>query len=454
MAEWLIGLPPAARYLDMKDGYGSESMVVMRKLCPRGGAANELRTGRVGDVAMILRVLTAAAVLALAAGVYESGVSVLSSGDTLLRNNAGEGSYTASLNAYFMDEVMEVEVPVAEVVLEGGEEDALFERALQELESTYLGDNAAADEVRSPLRLVNSVADGLVDIEWNISDYSVLRSDGSINSENVVDEGSPVTLLAKMTYEESQVEHSFGVTVYPPELTEEERRAGALSDALSRADEETSTQDEYVLPTEVDGQQVSWSAPGSHMALKVLAFGLVVAVLLGMRSREELKNREKKRDEQLLADYAGIVDKLALFLGAGMTIRGAWEKTALEYEEKLAGGKIGKRYAYEEMAVGMYRMREGESESHVYEDFGIRCGLRQYRKLATLITQNLRLGTAGLTKLLEAEESEAFEERKALARKKAEEAATRLIVPMVLLMMVVIVIVVFPGFMSFHMGVG
>ena len=85
-------------------------------------------------------------------------------------------------------------------------------------------------------------------------------------------------------------------------------------------------------------------------------------------------------------------------------------------------------YAYD----GFGRIREvkdGIGERAAFEHFGERCGLRPYRKLSSLIVQNLRKGSKGLTSLMEAEADEAFELRKNLAKKLGEEAGTKQLSP-------------------------
>lgn len=67
------------------------------------------------------------------------------------------------------------------------------------------------------------------------------------------------------------------------------------------------------------------------------------------------------------------------------------------------------------------------------------------------MSQNLRKGTKGLTQLLKAEALQAFEDRKANARKRGEEAGTKLLLPMFLMLSVVLVIVIVPAFLSMQM---
>ena len=61
------------------------------------------------------------------------------------------------------------------------------------------------------------------------------------------------------------------------------------------------------------------------------------------------------------------------------------------------------------------------------------------------MSQNLRKGTKGLTELLKLESIQAFEERKAQAKRLGEEAGTKLLLPMFLMLAVVLVIVIVPA---------
>ena len=56
-----------------------------------------------------------------------------------------------------------------------------------------------------------------------------------------------------------------------------------------------------------------------------------------------------------------------------------------------------------------------------------------------------------MNQILKTEASQAFEERKARARRLGEEAGTKLLAPMFLMLAVVLVIVIVPAFMSVQM---
>ena len=77
--------------------------------------------------------------------------------------------------------------------------------------------------------------------------------------------------------------------------------------------------------------------------------------------------------------------------------------------------------------------------------------VKAYRKLAALLTQNLRKGSKGLSELLRTEADQAFEERKAAAKKRGEEAGTKLLLPMFMMLSMVLLIVIVPAFLSIQM---
>ena len=100
------------------------------------------------------------------------------------------------------------------------------------------------------------------------------------------------------------------------------------------------------------------------------------------------------------------------------------------------------------MAYTMHDISSGAAESECYERFGERCGLTKYRKFGTLLSQNLKKGSRGISELLKQEAFQAFEERKDFAKKLGEEAGTKLMIPLFLMLIIVFAIVIVPAFFS------
>ena len=153
---------------------------------------------------------------------------------------------------------------------------------------------------------------------------------------------------------------------------------------------------------------------------------------------------------QMKIDYPQIINKFNLYIRAGMTIRRAWFCIAQDYEKKQGEKDKGicRRKAYEEMVRTMHQIQGGIPEGECYEKYGIRCEISAYRKFGTMLAQNLRKGSGGLTELLTREAEDAFEDRKNLAKKLGEEAGTKLMIPLFLMLIVVFAIVIIPAFLS------
>lgn len=176
---------------------------------------------------------------------------------------------------------------------------------------------------------------------------------------------------------------------------------------------------------------------------------IAVIVLIYYKKKTKAKEEQKLRQKQLQYDYSEVISKLTLLLGAGMTVRRAWEKMIEDYMRKKKSAK-DERIVYEQMYITDCQIKSGISEYKAYEEFGHRCQTREYLKLASLLQTNIKKGTKELKELLYQESYDAFEQRKSLAVKKGEEAATRLLMPMFMLLIVVMIIVMVPSVISFQ----
>ena len=196
------------------------------------------------------------------------------------------------------------------------------------------------------------------------------------------------------------------------------------------------------LMTTLEGEPVEMDYRG----LIVIVMGILTGVLLCALEKQKDDEAKKERQKQMLLDYPEVLNKLTLYLGAGMTLKRAWWKIVTDYEAQRE--VWGERFVYEEMKQTCYEMESGIMESESYERFGRRCERQEYIRLGALLSQNLRKGGKGLGQLLKTEAIQAQEERKAHAKRAGEEAGTKLLLPMFLMLAVVLVIVIVPAFLS------
>ena len=230
-------------------------------------------------------------------------------------------------------------------------------------------------------------------------------------------------------------------------LTEEEEQEKTLRDAIALYNQEKNDPDYYYLPSEIQGKRLEWETPADHTGSLLAALGVFAAVVLILKKERENQEQAQKRAEQLLMDYPGLIMKFTMLVQAGMTVRKAFQKMALDYRRKNPE-KV--QYAYEEILVTCNEMESGISEMEAYRRFGERCGQIKYKTFATMLVQNLQKGSKRMSDMLEKESMEAWDERKRKARVLGETAATKLLVPMVMMMVVVMATIMIPAFLAFY----
>ena len=203
----------------------------------------------------------------------------------------------------------------------------------------------------------------------------------------------------------------------------------------------------FCLPARWQGYDISWSQKVEDNSGLLWTAALVVAVLVYLLSDRDLHQQLEKRKKLLQQEYPDLVHQLALFVGAGMTVRGAFQKIASDYGKKQS--RLAQKLpAYEEILYACRELQSGVSEGAAYENFGKRCGRQEYIRLSALLMQNLKRGNSTLLERLREEADKAGEERLMQSRRLGEEAGTRLLVPMVLMLAVVMVMIMVPAFSS------
>ena len=248
-----------------------------------------------------------------------------------------------------------------------------------------------------------------------------------------------VKFTAVLSYGEHSAEREYNIRVTGRVLDAGEKAEKAISDFVKNTQMENRASGRIELPSEIEGYSIEDTAGGSG-AIPVIFLGIISAVCIWMGARAKLSKQEKERKQQLMIDYPELVDKLILYLGAGVTIRGSFVRMVQNDDESALMKEL--RYTLNEIQAGI---PEGEA----YYNMGHRINLPVYMKLMSMLSQNVSKGTKDIMIMMAGEEQAALQTRKELARKKGEEAGTRLLFPMIVLLGVVMVIVVLPAVMSF-----
>lgn len=326
----------------------------------------------------------------------------------------------------------------------------LFKDSEQTIQKQFLGENISPDSITKNLNLFTLFCNDLISVDWCFDIVNIINADGSINeeviNENIGDNKSVlVEVTAKLTYDIYSYDYIFFINVKHPEYTPKEVFVKKIEDIIMS---ENLTEEFVVLPKKIDGENITWSEKMENTPLIILMLGIFTAATVSFFKDREIEDKMKERKKQMLIDYPEIVSKIILFMSSGMTMYSVWQKIVFDYKEKNRQ-KGQTRYAYEEMVITLYEIKDGIAEVSAYERFGKRCSVSQYIKLSALITQNLRLGSKGMSEMLRKEAAMAFEDRKSIAKQQGEEAGTKLLVPMMLMLLIVLVIIIVPAFLSF-----
>lgn len=300
--------------------------------------------------------------------------------------------------------------------------------------------------VTEHLSLPRYVSETGADIRWESSEESVLSKDGTVHREHL-EAACEVTLRAYIGYEEEKREHWFTVNVLPYEAGSPQALRYAAEQALTELERETSGEDGFYLPEEIG--TVAVGLPEEKLSVAGILAALVVflpaAVVIAKR-REKEKQR-KQRDKELLSAYPQLVTRLTLYTGAGLSLRGAWERLAAEYRARAENS--GKKDALcEEVLVLAGELKSGTSEAKAYEAFGRRTALRPYMRCASLLVSQLQKGSGGLREALENEVRLAWDMQRDYAAKKGEEAQTKMLFPMMGMLFLVMAVIMIPAFFS------
>lgn len=326
------------------------------------------------------------------------------------------------------------------------------ERRFSETKTAILSCLNPSGEI--PMRLIQSV-ELPAEIEktgaylvWDSSAPDILDKKGTVYRGGLTEE-TEVTLTVRITLGEERYEEQFEILVPPFLPDEEENRLYQAECYLKGLEEESRGEAFFSVPMEYEGIRITDkpSEKKGMLLLPVIIFMIPVLVILA--KRQEKEKQKKQRENELLAGYPQFVTKLTLYVGAGLSLRSAWERLAAEYRERsFSSGK--REELYEEILVLAGELKNGVPEAKAYETFGKRLALRPYLRCTALLIGQLEKGAGGLREKLDLEVRTAWDNHRLQAEARGEEAQTKLLFPMMGMLFLVFAIVMIPAF--FQMG--
>ncbi len=323
------------------------------------------------------------------------------------------------------------------------EEQELEQMALtfrEELSELILGENESLDRVVTKLELAEEYTGYPFWVEWRSDSPDVVDRDGVVHMR---EEDCMVHLNAELHYEEYCETADVTVTVKTKDILQQSEKE--LIEELLRSAQLTDPEKEsFLLPKSVEGKKITWEVKNT-IGFQVLGGTLLTAIAIFFFKDRDTHELAEKKKQEAKRKYPEIVQKLTLYMEAGLTVRAAFGRVAEDYEQARNRG-AAKQAAYEELLMANRELRMGISESAAYENFGKRTGVREYIRLSTFLTQNVKKGSTQLLQQLREEARTAEEMRMQNARKLSEEASTKLLLPMMLLLLMVMILIMYPAF--------
>ena len=417
----------------------------LRTLQPGVSASRQADEFSVSQYGTMLAAVFAGVLICSAVWWSAHGSPVLKEGGYIQRNTYGGGSIPVELAAEVNGEEELFQYVVEERKYTESQAEELYQKAADSLPEIIRGTNDSLEDVRHDLDLITHIDGFPFEVTWESSSYAIVDTDGRVNNEDL-EESVIVTLTARFQYDSWSWEHQIYVQVRPVVYTRKEELRSRIEASLDQQQENTGSTEIMKLPDSVDSQPIVWRQIIQDSSKYLFLLVLLAAGCIYWSSGRELDRRIEQRKRELLLDYPEIVNKLVLYMSAGMTIRNSFFKMGEDYKKQQ---EERKRYAYEEILITCNELQSGRSENEAYDHFGKRCQVSAYMKLSTLLSQNLRKGSSDLLYMLRQEAENAFAERKSLAKKLGEEAGTKLLLPMMMMLCIVMVIIMIPAYFSF-----
>lgn len=285
-----------------------------------------------------------------------------------------------------------------------------------------------------------------VNIRWTSSDASIMSKEGIVRRELLKEPGE-ITLQACMNFGGESREHWFYAEVLPYGEESAEAALYSAGEYLKKLENETQDADGFYLPDAI-GTVVIGTKEDSGSVLKwIIAAALFLPLTIVIAKRQEKEKERKRREEECMTAYPQMITKLTLYIGAGLGLRGAWERLAADYRGKAeVTGRTDT--VGEEVLLLAGELKNGTSEAKAYEEFGRRIGLKPYLRCASLLVSQLQKGSGVLRKNLESEVRLSWEMYREQVTKRGEEAQTKLLFPMMGMLFLVMAVIMIPAFFA------
>ena len=204
-------------------------------------------------------------------------------------------------------------------------------------------------------------------VNWKSNSTEAVEENGQIHPGQ---EDVPVLLRAEIQYGEFVRETTVKLTVVKRNETPQEREKSKLSELLQRAQEEDPESEKIQLPTEIEGRKISWEEDIPETGWKILAGALLLAAAVFFFQDKDLHDLVEKKKREERRSYPEILQKLTLYLEAGLTVRSAFCRVAEDYEKERKRGDVAGKLTRKMLIANPGSLHMGVPEGAAYENFG------------------------------------------------------------------------------------
>lgn len=404
----------------------------LQKIYPGASETERREQYYVKKLALCLLVVLAGTVMAVLVSFRAHTGLTLQEGEVVIRGRPGEEEQVLLLAAYAEEMKGDFRVLVGAREASGEELQALYEEFTEKLPELILGKNTSLEQISEDLVLEERYKGYPFAVEWSSDRPDALSASGVLYTKGG-SEPLRVMLTAEITSADKEWMETFDLCIAEESLGEAESEHRELEAFLVSKEQESREDEMFKLPDVWQGKKLTWQQRVEDKGFLLWIIVLFTAVGVYFMSDKDLHEKTEAKKRCMKEAYPEVVHKLALYLGAGMTVRGAFQKTA-EASEQM-------QYACRELQAGI-------PEAEVYERFGKKSGLQEYVRLSTLLVQNLKKGNSALLARLREEAEKAYDEQLQSCKRLGEEATTKLLVPMIMLLAVVMIMIMIPAFSS------
>ena len=162
--------------------------------------------------------------------------------------------------------------------------------------------------------------------------------------------------------------------------------------------------------------------------------GVILAGLLSFWPVYRFRDRQKERKAEIERDLPAVISKTVLLNDAGLTLSDAWNTVAVSSDGAV----------YREMRQTSEQMKNGMSAEEALLLFADRCGVRDARQFAGILSRQKAKGGDDISAALRFLNGESWEGRKQRAKVRGQAASEAMLLPMLMMFIGILLMILLP----------